>query len=84
MLHLKKTNQPFNDAQECCEAFRTEYNKAFHTDFNVKQLKARKEIFTDLQDKLEAAINNAENLKLNEDETPYTNMHKVIKGILGN
>lgn len=84
LLHLKKTNQPFNDAQECCEAFRTEYNKAFHTDFNVKQLKARKEIFTDLQDKLEAAINNAENLKLNEDETPYTNMHEVIKGILGN
>ena len=60
LLHLKKTNQPFNDAQECCEAFRAEYNKAFRTDYNIKQLKSRKEIFTDLKDRLNTAIKNGE------------------------
>jgi len=82
LLHLKKTNQPFNDAQECCEAFRAEYNKAFRTDYNIKQLKSRKEIFADLKDRLNTAIKNAENLELKENETPYTNMHEVIKKII--
>lgn len=27
LLHLKKTNQPFRDAKECCETFQSEYNK---------------------------------------------------------
>ena len=82
LLHLKKTNQPFSNAQECCEAFRAEYNKAFNRRYNVKDLKARKEIFEDLKDKLDTAIKNAESLKLKENENPYTNMHEVIKGLL--
>lgn len=82
LLHLKKTNQPFSNAQECCEAFRAEYNKAFNRRYNVKDLKARKEIFEDLKDKLDTAIKNAESLKLKENENPYTNMHKVIKDLL--
>ena len=64
------------------EAFRAEYNKAFRTDYNIKQLKSRKEIFTDLKDRLNTAIKNAENLELKENETPYTNMHEVIKKII--
>ena len=82
LLHLKKTDKAFNDAKECCEAFKDAYNKEFHTNFNIKQLKARREIFEDLKDKLKPAIKNAESLNLNENESPYTNMHEVIKSII--
>lgn len=82
LLHLKKTNQPFKNAQECCETFRAEYNKKFQTQYSVKQLKAKKNIFEDLKDKLESAIANADSLELEEHNCPYTNMHQVIKGIL--
>lgn len=82
LLHLKKTNQPFTDSQECCEVFRAEYNRKFNTNFNVKQLKSRKEIFEDLKNKLNTAIKNAESLNLNENENPYTNMHEVIKSLI--
>lgn len=47
LLHFKRTNQPFRDAQECCETFRAEYNKKFQTQYTVKQLKAK----TDNRDK---------------------------------
>ena len=79
---MKKTDKAFNDAKECCEAFKDAYNKEFHTNFNIKQLKARKEIFEDLKNKLKPAIKNAESLNLNENESPYTNMHEVIKSII--
>ena len=69
LLHLKATNKSFKDSQECCEAFRAEYNKAFNRRYNVKDLKARKEIFEDLKENLETAIKNAESLKLKENET---------------
>lgn len=82
LLHLRKTNQPFTDSQECCEVFRAEYNKTFHTNYTVKQLKSHKEIFEDLKDKLDTAINNAASLELKENECPYTNMYEVIKKIL--
>lgn len=84
LLHLKKTDKAFNDAQECCEAFKDTYNKEFHTSYNIKQLKSRKEIFEDLKDKLKQAIKNADSLNLDENESPYTNMHKVIKNIIEN
>ncbi len=57
-------------------------NKEFHTNFNIKQLKPRKEIFEDLKDKLKQAIKNTDSLNLDENESPYTNMNKVIKHIL--
>lgn len=41
LLHLKKTNQPFRDAKECCETFQSEYNRKFQTQYTVKQLKAK-------------------------------------------
>ena len=82
LLHLKQTNKPFADSQECCEAFRAEYNSIFRTDYSIKQLKSRKEIFEDLKDKLNTAIKSAENLKLKENECPYTNMHEIVKKFL--
>lgn len=82
LLHLKKTSQSFNDSQECCSAFASEYNKKFHKNYSVKQLKAREEIFNDIKDNLHSAIKNAEELKLKENENPYTNMHEVIKEML--
>ena len=82
LLHLKKTNQPFKDAKECCEAFRTEYNKKFNTKHTVKYLKAKTDIFEDLKNNLDFAIANADSLELEETSCPYTNMHKVIKSIL--
>lgn len=82
LLHLKKTDKAFKDAKECCEEFKSAYNKEFHTDYNIKQLKSRKEIFEDLKDRLKPAIKNAESLHLDENESPYTNMHEVIKGII--
>ena len=82
LLHLKRTSQPFKDAQECCETFRAEYNKKFQTQHSVKQLKAKKNIFEDLKDNLDAAIANADRLALEENGCPYTNMHQVIKGII--
>lgn len=82
LLHLKKTNQPFKDAQECCETFRAEYNKKFKTQYSLKELKAKKSIFEDLKDNLDAAIANADSLALEENGCPYTNMHKVIKRVL--
>lgn len=81
LLHLKKTNQPFKDARECCETFRAEYNRKFQTQHSLKELKARKNIFEDLKDNLDIAMANAEGLELEEDNCPYTNMHQVIKGI---
>ena len=84
LLHLKKTDKVFIDAQECCEVFKDTYNKEFHTSYNIKQLKSRKEIFEDLKDKLKQAIKNAESLNLDENESPYTNMHEVIKSIIEN
>lgn len=80
---MKKTSQPFKDAQECCETFRAEYNKKFQTQYTVKQLKAKADIFNDLKDNLDSALANADNLELDEASTPYTNMHQVIKEILG-
>lgn len=41
LLHLKRTSQPFKDAQECCETFQSEYNRKFQTQYTVKQLKAK-------------------------------------------
>lgn len=82
LLHLKRTNQPFNDAQECCETFRTEYNRRFQTQYSIKELKAKKDIFNDLKNNLNTAITNAENLNLEENNTPYTNMHEVIKKVM--
>lgn len=82
LLHLKKTNQPFMDAQKCCETFRAEYNKKFKTQYNLKQLKAKKNIFEDLKDGLNSAITHADNFALEENTCPYTNMHQVIKGII--
>ncbi|MFR8206801.1 MAG: RloB domain-containing protein [Alphaproteobacteria bacterium] len=79
LLHLKKTNQPFKDAQECCETFRAEYNKKFQTQYTVKQLKAKTDIFNDLKNNLDSAIANADNLGLEEAGYPYTNMHQVIR-----
>lgn len=35
LLHLKKTNQPFRDAKECCETFQSEYNRKFQTQYTV-------------------------------------------------
>lgn len=83
LLHLKRTNQPFKDAKECCEAFRTEYNKKFNTKHTVKYLKAKTDIFEDLKNNLDVALANADSLELEETSCPYTNMHKVIKEILG-
>ena len=82
LLHLKKTNQPFANAHECCEVFKNEYNRYFRTNYEINNLKARKEIFSDLEDKLNTAISNAEGLNINENEEPYTNMHEVIKDII--
>jgi len=82
LLHLKRTGQPFSSAHECCEAFKNEYNHKFQTDYNIKELKAKKDIFNDLEDCLATAINNAETLNLEENGTPYTNMHKVVESIL--
>ena len=82
LLHLKKTNQPFKDSQECCETFRAEYNKKFQTQHSVKQLKAKTDIFNDLKDNLDSAIANADNLKLEENNYPYTNMHSIIGKLL--
>ena len=82
LLHIRKTNKPFANAQECCEVFRTEYNKHFGTNYEINTLKSRKDIFNDLKDKLDTAISNAERLNLNEKEEPYTNMHKIIKDII--
>ena len=76
---MKKTNQPFKDAQECCETFRAEYNKKFQTQYTVKQLKAKTDIFNDLKNNLDSAIANADNLGLEEAGYPYTNMHQVIR-----
>lgn len=45
LLHLKKTNQPFKDSQECCETFKAEYNKKFQTQHSVKELKAKRDMF---------------------------------------
>mgnify|MGYP000015272753 FL=1 len=82
LLHLKKTNQPFRDAKECCETFQSEYNKKFQTQYTVKQLKAKTDIFNDLNDNLDSAIANADNLELEEASCPYTNMHSIIKKLL--
>lgn len=82
LLHLKKTDKAFKDAKECCEEFKNTYNKEFHTDYTIKQLKSRKEIFEDLKDRLKSAIQNAESLNLDEKESPYTNMHEVIKSLI--
>lgn len=82
LLHLKKTDKAFRDAKECCEEFKNTYNREFHTDYNIKQLKSRKEIFEDLKDRLKSAIQNAESLNLDEKESPYTNMHEVIKSLI--
>lgn len=82
LLHLKRTNQPFRDARECCETFQSEYNRKFHTQYTVKQLKAKTDIFNDLKDNLDSAIVNADSLKLEENNCPYTNMHQVISIIL--
>ena len=83
LLHLKKTNQPFKDAQECCETFRAEYNKKFKTQYSLKELKAKKSIFEYLKDNLDAAIANADSLEMEENNCPYTNMHQVIKKVIG-
>jgi len=82
LLHLKKTNQSFRDAKECCETFREEYNKKFKTQYTVKQLKAKTNIFEDLEESLDWAIANADSLGLKEASCPYTNMHQVVKMIL--
>lgn len=82
LLHLKRTNQPFSNAQECCETFRTEYNRQFYTQYSIKELKAKKDIFNDLKDKLDTAITNAENLHLEDSDVPYTNMHEVIRRLI--
>jgi len=82
LLHFRKTNQPFANAQECCETFKNEYNRCFGTNYEINTLKSRKDIFNDLKDKLDTAISNAERLNLNEKEEPYTNMHKIIKDII--
>lgn len=82
LLHLNKTNQPFRDAQECCEVFKTEYNRKFQTQYGIKELKAKKDIFNDLKDNLDTAVANADSLEFEENNCPYTNMHQVIKGIL--
>lgn len=84
LLHFKRTNQPFRDARECCETFQSEYNKKFQTQYTVKQLKAKTDIFNDLKDNLDSAIANADNLELEEDSCPYTNMHQVIRGFEAN
>ena len=83
LLHLKKTNQPFRDAKECCETFQSEYNRNIQTQYTVKQLKAKTDIFNDLKDNLDSAIANADNLELEEVVCPYTNMHQVIKRVIG-
>lgn len=82
LLHLKRTNQYFSSSQECCETFRSEYNRKFRTDYSIKQLKAKKEIFATLKDCLEIALANAGSLELVEGGCPYTNMHYVIKGMI--
>lgn len=84
LLHFKRTNQPFRDARECCETFQSEYNRKFHTQYTVKQLKAKTDIFNDLKDNLDSAIANADNLELEEAGCPYTNMHQVIRTIFAN
>jgi hypothetical protein len=82
LLHLRKTDKAFQDARECCEDFKNAYNKEFQTNFNIKQLKSRKEIFEDLKDRLQTAVQNAESLNLDENGSPYTNIHEVIKNII--
>lgn len=82
LLHLRKTNQFFRDAKECCVTFKNEYNKKFNTAYELPQLKAKLDIFNDLKDGFDFAIKNAEELDLDENSNPYTNMHKVLKRII--
>lgn len=39
-------------------------------------------IFNDLKDNLDSAIANADNLELEENNCPYTNMHSIIGKLL--
>ena len=58
------------------------FNKKFKTAYELPQLKAKLDIFNDLKDGFDFAIKNAEELDLDENSNPYTNMHKVLKRIL--
>lgn len=82
LLHIQKTSKSFLNAKECCEYFRNLYNKKFKTAYELPQLKAKLDIFNDLKDGFDFAIKNAEELDLDENSNPYTNMHKVLKRIL--
>lgn len=77
-----KTSKSFLNAKECCEYFRNLYNKKFKTAYELPQLKAKSDIFNDLKEGLDFAIKNAEELDLDENSNPYTNMHKVISELL--
>ena len=79
---MRKTNQFFRDAKESCVTFKNEYNKKFNTAYELPQLKAKLDIFNDLKDGFDFAIKNAEELNLDENSNPYTNMHKVLKRII--
>lgn len=84
LLHIQKTSKSFLNTKECCEYFRNLYNKKFKTTYELPQLKAKSDIFNDLKEGLDFAIKNAEELDLDENSNPYTNMHKVISELLKN
>ncbi len=84
LLHIQKTSKSFLNAKECCEYFRNLYNKKFKTAYELPQLKAKSDIFNDLKEGLDFAIKNAEELDLDENSNPYTNMYKVISELLKN
>lgn len=82
LLHLVKTDRPFTNAQECCNAFVDAYNKKFGTRLNITDLKRKIDIFEDLFLTFQDAFDNANSFVYSSFNNPYTNMHKIIEELL--
>lgn len=82
LLHLIKTDRPFNNAQECCNAFVDAYNRRFGTQLSTADLKRKSDIFEDLYNNFNDAFDNANSYEYEDLSNPHTNMHKIIEELL--
>ncbi len=84
LLHICKTNQSFQTAQNCGNYLIREIQKQFGKRFSLSNLKKFPDIFNLVNGRegLKNAIANASAYAFALGNDPYTNMHKIIGDIL--
>ena len=84
LLHICKTNQSFQTAQNCGNYLIREIKKQLNRNFSLSDLKKIPDIFNLVNGRegLKNAIANAKAYAFTLGNDPYTNMHTIIEGIL--